>query len=241
MHNLTKTIYVTAHRGSSEDAPENTLSALNLAIQQQADYAEIDVQQTKDGSLVALHDSNLKRVAGVDRHIWELTDKEVSMLDVGSWFSSDFAGERVPFFGEVIDVVKGKLKLNIELKINGHEQNLAERITALIDDHGLEKQCVITSFNYEILAQIKALNQQIATGLIIAKSVGKLAELNIDFYSIHKRLATADFIKTAHDQNRDVHVWTVNKIKDMKKLLNLQVDNIITNRPETLKLLLQKL
>ncbi|NEP00118.1 MAG: glycerophosphodiester phosphodiesterase [Symploca sp. SIO2E9] len=233
-------IDITAHRGSSDAAPENTMSAINLAIQEQADYAEIDVQQTKDGSLVLLHDSNLKRVTGIERNIWELSDNEVDKLDVGNWFSLKFAGEKVPYLEEVIDAVKGKIKLNIELKLNGHEQNLAEHVAELICQKEFTEQCLITSFDYHTLVQVKKINAQVATGLIFARPIENLANFKVDFYSVEQMVATIDFINTAHAIGRNVHVWTVNKIAEMGKFISRGVDNIITNRPKTLHVLLEK-
>lgn len=233
-------IEITAHRGSSDVAPENTMSAINLAIQEQADYAEIDVQQTRNGSLILLHDSNLRRVTGIDRNIWELSDHEVDKLDVGSWFSSEFAGEKVPYLEEVINAVKGKIKLNIELKLNGHEQNLAEPVAELIGKQEVIEQCIVTSFDYGTLVQVKEVNAQITTGLICAMPIENIAKFKVDFYSVEQKLATIDFINTAHTIGRNVHVWTVNEIAAMEKFISRGVDNIITNRPKTLQVLLQQ-
>lgn len=238
MQTLNKTIHVTAHRGSSKSAPENTLSSIDLAIREQADYAEVDVQQTKDGSLVLLHDSNLRRVAGLDQNIWELSDQEVRKLDVGRWFSPTFAGEKMPFLEEVIEAVKGKIKLNIELKYYGGGQNLAERLVELIREQNFAHQCVITSFNYGIISQVKSLDRGLKTGLITAKKVTNVSELDVDFYSVHKLIATNKFIRNAHAHGKDVHVWTVNRRLNMEILLARGVDNIITDTPKKLRALL---
>src|SRR5262249_2835558 len=112
-------VKVTAQRGHARAAPENTLSAVRAAIASGADYAEVDVQQTADGVVVLLHDRDLKRVAGVSRRLDELSYDEVRRLDVGSWFSPAFAGERVPTLVEVIDLCRGRIRLNIELKFFG--------------------------------------------------------------------------------------------------------------------------
>ena len=111
-------VEVTAHRGSSGRAPENTLSALRAAIEDGADYAEIDVQETADGHVVLLHDTDLERIAGVDRKIWEVELAELKRYDAGSWFGEAFRKERVPTLEEAIDLVSGRLKLNIELALS---------------------------------------------------------------------------------------------------------------------------
>ncbi|NER23597.1 MAG: glycerophosphodiester phosphodiesterase [Symploca sp. SIO1B1] len=234
-----QTIQVTAHRGSSMNAPENTISAINLAIQEQADYVEIDVQQTKDGKLVVLHDSNLQRVAGIAQNIWELDYEEACKLDVGSWFDTKFAQERVPCLEEVIEAVKGKIKLNIELKLNGHEQELAPQVVKLVGEQRIVEQCVISSADYHALLQVKALNPQLATGLIMPTAMAQVDKLKVDFYSVQSLVATTDFINQAHALGREVHVWTINEPTEMETFLNRRIDNIITDTPETLRELLR--
>ncbi|NEP58172.1 MAG: glycerophosphodiester phosphodiesterase [Symploca sp. SIO2G7] len=232
-------IQVTAHRGSSINAPENTISAINLAIQEQADYVEIDVQQTKDGKLVVLHDSNLQRVAGIAHNIWELDYEEVGKLDVGSWFDAKFAQERVPCLEEVIEATKDKIKLNVELKLNGYEQELAAQVVKLVDEQKFAQQCVISSADYRTLLQVKALNPQLATGLIMPTAMAQVDKLKVDFYSVQSLVATTDFINQAHALGREVHVWTINELTEMETFLNRGVDNIITDTPKTLRELLR--
>ena len=136
---------VTAHRGSSRMAPENTMAAIEAAMEEMADYSEIDVQTTADGIVVVCHDLNLKRVAGVDRRLGTMTYDQVSRLDVGSHFSPRFAGERIPTLEEVLEACKGRMKLNIELKNIGNSSSLPEQVAALVREYGMEDQCVITS------------------------------------------------------------------------------------------------
>lgn len=231
-------IQLTAHRGSSRDAPENTISAINLAIQDKADYVEIDVQQTKDGRLVVLHDTNLQRVAGINQQIWELDWEEVRQLDVGSWFNSKFAAERIPLLEAVIKIAKDKIKLNIELKFNGMNTELATEVVKLVGEQEFAAQCVISSANYPALLKVKELNPEIATGLIMPTALPKVAEFKVDFYSVRPAIATIDFINQAHVQGKQVHVWTINEITEMETFLSRQVDNIITDTPKTLRRLL---
>lgn len=109
-------VQITAHRGASGSAPENTLIALQKAIEAGADYAEIDVQETSDGRLVLLHDPDLKRTTGLKKNIWQTTYNELKHLDAGSWFSDEFSAERIPLLEDAIELVRGKMLLNIELK-----------------------------------------------------------------------------------------------------------------------------
>ncbi|UCC84099.1 MAG: glycerophosphoryl diester phosphodiesterase membrane domain-containing protein, partial [Gemmatimonadota bacterium] len=136
---------VTAHRGSSQRAPENTLSAIEAAIEDGADYCEIDVQETADGVVVLLHDEDLMRIAGVDRKIWDINFAELRALDAGSWFAPEFAGERIPTLQEAIEVARGRIKLNIELKFNGHDEYLAERVVQILEQERFTDGALVSS------------------------------------------------------------------------------------------------
>lgn len=140
-------IEITAHRGSSEKAPENSLSAIRQAIDDRADYAEIDVQETADGVIVVIYDSDLMRVTGVNRKLWDISYDEIKGMDAGSWFSTEFAGEPIPTLQQVIDLVGDRFKLNIELKLYGHGQKLARRVVDIIEANRFEERCVITSLD----------------------------------------------------------------------------------------------
>lgn len=233
-------VQVTAHRGSSKKAPENTLSAIRQAIEDGADFAEIDVQETADGTIVLLHDSDLMRVGGVSKKIWETTYEELRTLDVGSWFSGRFAGERVPALADAIDAAKGKMSLNIELKYNGHDRRLAEKVVEIVERKGFGAHCIITSLDYEGLLKVRRLNPGLRTGAIIAKAVGDITSLDTDLVSVESKLATADLIKRTHGRNKEVHVWTVNDAKRMEYFIDLGVDNIITDHPDLLVKILNR-
>ena len=229
---MKKQIDITAHRGNSQVAPENTLSAVNAAVIVGADYGEIDVQQTKDGELIIFHDSNLSRITGVKRNIWELSTRELQKLDVGSWFSPDFAGERIPLLEEVLDLARGKIKLNLELKMHGHETNFTSELVKTLLKKDMVRECVVSSLNYDILLEIKQNISEVKIGLIMAKSLENLTELKVDFYSIYQNLATREFIDAAHFQNKKVHVWTVNEKLAIQKMIDLDIDNLITDVPK---------
>jgi len=130
--NFDRHIAVTAHRGSSLKAPENTMSALRQAIADGADYAEIDVQTTADGVVVLMHDADLMRIASVNRRIQDTRFDELGEIDIGSWFSGDFSNERTATLDEAIKLVNGRIKLNIELKYNRPDPELVEKVGNII-------------------------------------------------------------------------------------------------------------
>jgi glycerophosphoryl diester phosphodiesterase len=224
-------VEITAHRGSSLRAPENTLAAIELAIAEGADYAEIDVQETADGVVVVLHDRDLKRVTGVTRNIWDVTYAELRELDAGSWFSDEFSDQRVPTLQEAIDTARGRVKLNIELKYNGHDEALAARTAELIRDNGFEDQVILTSLEYAGLAEVGRLGPEIPLGFIVARSVGDPWRLDVQFLSVQTALITAGTAPLAHRNGKQVHVWSVNDPNEMSRLIDLGVDNIITDDP----------
>jgi len=231
---------VTAHRGASGYAPENTIASMKEAINMKADFAELDVQETADGEIVILHDKELKRTAGLNKGIWETTFEETKALDAGSWFDTKFKGEPVPKFADVIDVVRGKIKLNIELKTNGHEKELAERTLKIVKEKKFENDCFFTSFSYSQIKKIKDIDPTLKVGLIF-KTIPDTIDVfkgNFEILSVHFSLVTKEFVEMAKSNGKEIHVWTVNEADEMKRVIDLGVNSIITNYPDKAKQLL---
>lgn len=227
---IIRTPAITAHRGSALEAPENTLSAVEIAASELADYAEIDVRSTKDGVVVLLHDENLQRTTGVDRKIWDVTYEETQSYDVGSWHSDQYIEERIPTLDEIIKFANGKIMLNIEIKSSDHSPKLVESVVKIIEDNQFEGQCVISTFDYSELYRIKTLNPGIKTGIIITVAYAKYSHLsNVDFYSMNARFLTRDKIERLHFLGYQVYAWNVTNPSTVKRLMNMGVDNIITN------------
>jgi glycerophosphoryl diester phosphodiesterase len=226
-------VLVTAHRGSSGRAPENTVRSILAAIEDEANYAEIDVTQSKDGELVVFHDASLRRVTGLDRPVWELTFDELRRLDAGGRFRAEFRGEQIPTLREVLGAARGKIRMNIEIKVHGHghEHQIAEQTVSIIREEGFLDQCIITSLDYATLLEVRALTRAIPVGLIVSAVVGDLLKLELDFYSVQPALATPDFIRQAHALERPVHVWTINDESYMEIMIDRGVDSVITNEP----------
>ena len=223
---------ITAHRGSSSGAPENTMAALEKAVEEMADRAEIDVQETADGVIVLCHDTSLKRVAGINKKVSDLTLEQIKKLDVGSWFSSEYQGEQIPTLEEVMEYAKGKIDLNIEIKNLGNSSGLPEKVIELVEKHEMQEQCVITSTNRFYLKRVKAVNPEIRTGYIISAAYGNFySDDFIDLISIQSSFVTERMIESAHEAGKAVHAWTVNGKVEMERLKQLGVDDMITDRP----------
>ncbi|WP_273326978.1 glycerophosphodiester phosphodiesterase [Vallitalea guaymasensis] len=226
---------VTAHRGSSKEAPENTLAAIREAVKNKADFVEIDVQETKDGKVVLFHDKNLKRITGLDKNLYDANYSEIKKLDAGSWFSSDFKGEKIPTLQEVIDYSKGRIRLNIELKQRKKRKGLVGKVVDIIKKNNIVKSCVVTSLDYDLLQKVELLDSNIKTGYIMFFAIGDINSIKgVDFYSIEESYIDENFVVKAHLMNRDVHVWTVNDSEKMMEFIEMGVDNIITDYDELL-------
>ena len=233
-----KSVIVTAHRGASGLAPENTLAAFKKAIEFQADFSELDVHLSKDGKVILMHDETVDRTTNGSGVVWELDAKELKALDAGSWFSADFTGEPVPDLQEVIHLVKGKMKLNIEIKISGNEPNIAEKVVEIIRNNEFENDCFITSFDKEAVLRVKEIAPDLKTGLIFGTYSDDVFNGNWEILSVNHNLVNKEFMEKAAEKNLVVHTWTVNEKDRMQQMIDLGVDGIITNFPNKLKELL---
>lgn len=229
-------VLVTAHRGGARMAPENTISAIEYAVRAKSDVAEIDVQETKDGTIVLLHDTSLSRTTGMKANIWDVTFDEVSKLDAGVKFNSRYRGEKVPTLDEVIKYSKGRIDLNIEVKYNGHNKNIVPKVMQVIEDNNFVDHCVLTSMNYRYLAQAKQINDRIRTGYTLRMTYGDLSTLSAaDFFSVKHTYITSGFVSDVHRVGKEIYVWTVNYQGDMQRVINAGVDNVITDDPELVR------
>ncbi len=235
-----RNIEITAHRGSKVRAPENTLSALRQAIAEGADYAEIDVQTTADGVVVLLHDGDLMRVASVSRRLRDVDYDELRDIDVGSWFAPEFSSERVPTLQGAIDVARGRIKLNIELKYTWADPALAEKVGNIVRRNGFASDCVVSSLNFEALTEIEKAFPELTTGFIVFQAVGDLSRMEVDFLSVSAARATPRLVRDLHRRGRKVHVWTVNDLSNALSMIEMGVDNIITDEPTDIRSLLEE-
>ncbi len=225
-------VEITAHRGSSAQAPENTMAAVRAAMEEMADCCEIDVQLSLDGVVGLCHDLNLERVAGVNRSFGSMTWEELEQLDVGSHFSAEYAGERIPSLEQVLELCKGRIKLNIELKDLGASSPLPELTAQLVKQYGMEDQCVFSSVKLSYLERIRKLDPELRTGYILPAAYGRYYENDAaDAISLRSSLVTKRLVEAAHESGKAVYAWTVNSRTEMARMERLGVDNIITDYP----------
>ena len=227
---------VTAHRGASKAAPENTMPAFEAAIESGADYIELDVQLTKDGELVVFHDDNIKRTTDGVGVLTDMTYDQLQKYSAGSWFSDDgeYDDVKIPKLSEVLELVGHDILLNIEIKSHGNVEATAEKVVELVDEYDISTSCYVTSFSYQALKKVKELDPKIKTALIanIAPSTVYSQMKYIDAVSMNYLFVNSSVVNYAHYSGKKVFVWTVDRLGEMKKMMALGVDNIITNRPE---------
>ena len=227
-----QTVLVTAHRGFAAQAPENTLSAIRRAIDIQADYTEIDVHQTRDGVVVLLHDRDFRRVAGDSRRLDQLSFEEARGIDVGSWFAAEFANEKVPTLEEAIQLCRDKIRVNIELKVFGSGEALAEAVSRIVREQDFEANCIVTSLSEEALMHVRRHNPAVPIGIIVGQSIGNLNRMQVEALSVRADHLTDEMIRSAHQQQRQVMVWGIQGENQINEQLGRGVDNLISSDPQ---------
>lgn len=229
-----KDVKVIAHRGQGFGEPENSLKAIKSSIINKVDYAEIDVQETRDGVVVLMHDRSLRSLTGLNKNVDELNLNEIGKLNIAPHVFVRHYKERIPTLDRVIKECNGKLNLIIEIKPYGNTVELTNQVVKIIDDNNFANQCKVHSVSYEILLDVKRLNPNIQTGYIISRPMNNLGSLNVNFYSVQENEVSKEMVNDIHNRNKEIYVWTVNNTLDMNNLIKLNVDGIISDKPQLL-------
>jgi glycerophosphoryl diester phosphodiesterase len=222
---------IIAHRGASSGAPENTMAAFKLAIEERADWIELDVQEDADGRVIVAHDSDFMKIAGSGLKVWDSTVNDLAGLDIGSWFDPSFADQRVVTLREVLDVARGQVGVVIELKYYGHDQRLEERVVEVVEATDTQDDIMLMSLKLKGLDKAGALRPDWPRGLLNTVSVGDLTRLDLDFLALNAAAATPAMIRRAHNRGMRVFVWTVNDPVQMSVMLSRGIDGLITDQP----------
>ena len=225
-------VVVIGHRGAGKFAPENTLASVERAIADGADWVEVDVQETTDGEVVVVHDSDFMKLAGVPLKVWEATIAEVEAVDVGSRFDPAFAGERVPTLAAVLEACRGRAGVTIELKDYGHGQMLEERVAGIVEACGMESDVVVMSLKPAVVKRMKSLRPDWTVGLLMSVSVGDASTLEADFLAVNARYVSRGFVRRAHRAGKQVFVWTTNDAVSISRMIGRGVDGVITDDPD---------
>ncbi|MCD6592651.1 glycerophosphodiester phosphodiesterase [Candidatus Bathyarchaeota archaeon] len=227
-------IKVTGHRGAAGLEPENTLRSIRRAIDLGVDRVEIDVRVTRDGRLVVIHDETVDRTTNGHGYVNELTLDEIRKLNAGK-------GEKVPTLEEVLEITRGKVELQIELKVpeaTGSTLRLIERENA-------EGEVIITSFIHDLLRRAHDFNPELRTGALFFNVEGDICRKALNVYSkaihVYYRNVDAELVRHAHEMGLEIEVWNPDEPKEMMRMIKLGVDSIGTNRPDILLNLLRKM
>lgn len=222
-------VQIVGHRGAGHAAPENTLAALEKAMELGADAAEIDVQLSQDGKLVLLHDKSFLRTTGVDVRPLDAPLAHLQTLDAGSHFSAAYRGEKVPSLAQALAFAKGKLHLMIELKVNGDMPRMVDRLIKLIEDGSYHDGVTVGSLDLDALHLLESKAPQIKTTAILVALFGSLSEIPTDSYSLEaSQIHETRLLEIAKAQ-KTVFAWTPNTEDELSKLLQLGVDGVITD------------
>jgi len=225
-------IRVVGHRGAAGLEPENTLRSVRKAVELGVDQVEIDVRMTRDRHIVVIHDETVDRTTNGHGYVKDLTFGEIRKLDAGK-------GEHVPTLEEVLGLTRGKVILQIELKVG----EATEPVVQLIESLNAEKDVIITSFIHELLGRVHDMNPNLRTGALFFHVQVDICQRALDAHSeaihIHYRNVESKLVEEAHSRGLKIQVWNPDDIENMKRMLDLGVDGIGTNRPDILLNLLE--
>lgn len=227
-----------AHRGASAYAPENTVEAFALAMEQGADGIELDVQMTKDGQVVVIHDETIDRVSDGTGAVRDYTLEELKKFHFSNHMEN-YENAVIPTLKEVLDLIKSSsMLLNIELKTGIYwYPNLEEKTMELVKEAGMEDRVIYSSFNHYSIKKILEMNPHAECAFLYSDVI-----LNVDKYAknagvcgLHPavyHLKMAEFLKEYQESGLKVRVWTVNKKEDMEKFIKADLEAVITNYPD---------
>ncbi len=234
-----------AHRGASGKglAPENTLAAFRKAIQIGTDAIEMDVRLSKDGHVVVCHDETLDRTTDRRGAIKDLILSEIKQADAGSRFDPAFAGERIPTLNEVLDLIKGKAFALIEIK----PEDITREVVRTVEEMDAVERVVLQSFHEEVVREIGLLNPNLRKALLIgvrpievrhtraSRLVRRTTEVGANLLALSRNAATPELVHELHRRDLGLYVWTVDEPDELRHMIRIGVDGIISNYPDRLK------
>jgi glycerophosphoryl diester phosphodiesterase len=247
-HVSAEKVQIIAHRGASAYAPENTLAAVNLAWEMDADAVEVDVHQSKDGRIIVCHDTTTKRTSGgIDLKISETPAAELRQLDVGLFKGRKFAGEKLPFLEEVIATVPKGKQLFVEVKCG---QEIIPALKTMLRESGKIDRMVVIGFGLDTMSAVKKAIPEVPVYWLAYSEMDKetntripsdpvwikwARENGVDGLNVHHEGVHAEFAKAVLDSGMGFYVWTVNSPEDARRLIALGVQGITTDKPDLLE------
>lgn len=231
-----------AHRGATGYAPENTIAAFDLAVEMKADYIEIDVQRSKDGKLVLIHDTTVDRTTDGTGKVGDLTFDQLRSLDAGSWKGEQFVGEQIPTFEEILERYHGKVGILIELKTPELYPGIEEQVAKALKERNLDKpqneKIIIQSFNFESMKKVNDLLPKVPVGVLTSNRADTTAEAlqefstYADWFNPSYGIVTEELVNQVHSLGMKIGSWTVRSQEAADFLFEMNVDAIITDYPD---------
>jgi len=231
-----QSVSAVAHRGFSSVAPENTLAAFRKAIELCADMVECDVRRSGDGRLVVIHDPTVDRTTNGRGAVADMSLAELRELDAGSWFSAEFAGERIPTLEEVLDLPRGRSKLIVEVK----EEGLEDEVVSAAEARGMDDEVLVASFHYRIGVRMPELDTRFpfiplaclprnADEDESVRVADEAASVNGWMFGVNHTAITPALVRATHAANLRLMAWTVNNEEDIRSVVEMGVDAIASN------------
>ena len=223
-----------AHRGASRYAPENTLAAFRLAFEHGVPAVECDVRRTQDGHLVVIHDPAVDRTTDGRGAVGSLTLESLRRLDAGRWFGPEFAGERIPLLQEVLEAVRGRALIKIEIKNDPvTSEGIEQQVAGVIRGYSMEDEVLVMSFDHRIIRELRSAAPRIATGILYeARLVDPVAAARAaaaDALCVDWGYLDRGLVDIAHRAGLGVFVWTVDDEQAIRRCRDLGVDGITSN------------
>jgi glycerophosphoryl diester phosphodiesterase len=228
-----------AHRGASADAPESTIAAFELALEQGADGLELDVHLSADGHPVVIHDFTLERTTDGAGPVSALRVRELKRLDAGGWHDRRFQGQRIQTLQEVLERFRDRTRFWLELKGGSTlYPGLGERVVSTIEIYDVVDQVIVQSFDPSAIVEVRTLNREVRVGAVVAQAPldrDLLMPGTVDAISPALAACSAGLIGEVRQAGLDCHVWTVNEPAQVDRLVGWGVNGIITDRPGALR------
>jgi len=229
---------IIAHRGSSFAAPENTVASAQLAWQQQADAVELDIYLSADNRVMVMHDSNTLRTTGKSYKIAENSSEVLRTLDAGSWKGEQFKGEKIPYLEEMIATAPKGGKMVIEIKCGPEVFPALEKI---VKKYGKKRQLIFIAFNWEVIVKAKEIFHKnrcywlSSSATAVQEKIGQAPKYKLDGFNLNNKIVDEAIAKKVKDAGLELLSWTVDDPAEAKRLVQLGVTGITTNRPDLIR------
>jgi len=221
-----------AHRGNSGLAPENTLAAFAKALETRARWVELDVHLTADGRVVVMHDGTVDRTTDGSGAIVDLTLAQIKALDAGSWFGPEFAGEPVPTLAEVVELLRDRIRINVEIK-SAADPESAAKVVGILRDGGVLEQSIISSFGLEALLQVPKYWDSPTLALITGNAADLQTTIDhgFQYFNIEYHAVDAALLERGLAAGVAFNVWTIDDVDLWRRYAGMGADIITSNQP----------